>query len=197
MRGLNEDELRDVAAKVEGVIREVISTKEYRERSFGDMLEMAVSPADDHSRAKDWAAAREMRDWVESPPIPLNEINRAKGKIFDELHQLPDDRPGIVLIPAASGNLLFFVYDVRAIIHELEKEVSRHPKLLCAVVSHSFSDSGEAEQFAATLGQHVICSRRGEDLATEQSVIIHNCACAMTVAAPTAAKIRQAFTTAM
>lgn len=197
MRGLDEDELRDAAAKVEDVIREVITTKEYRERSFGDMVEMAVSPADDHSRAKGWAAARKMRDWVESPPIPLNEINRAKGKIFDKLHQLPDDRPGIVLMPAASGNLLFFVYDVRAIVHELEKEITRHPKLLCAVVSHSFSDSGKAEQFAAPLGQHVVCSRRGEDMATEQAVIIHNGACSMPVAASTAAKIRKAFTTVL
>ncbi len=196
-RGLDDDELRSVAGKVEEVIREVITTNEYRERSFGDMLEMAVSPAHDHSRAKVWAAARKMRDWVESPPIPFNEINRAKGKIFVELHQLPDDRPGIVLIPAVSGNLLFFVCDVRAIISELEKEVSRHPKLLCAVVSHSFTDSGKAEQFAATRGQHVICSRRGEDMSTEQTVMIYNGSCVMPVAASTAAKIRRAFTTVM
>jgi hypothetical protein len=195
LRGLDEDELRDVAGKVEEVIREVITTKEYRERSFGNMLEMAVSPAYDHSRAKAWAAARGMRDWVESPPIPNNEINRAKGKIFGELRQLPEDRPGIVLVPAASGNLLLFVNHVGAIILELEKEVSRHPKLLCAVVSHSFTDSGTAEEFTATLGQHVICSRRGEDLSTEQTVIVHNGACAMPVAASTAAKIRLAFTT--
>lgn len=196
-RALDDDELRDIAGKVEGLIHEVIATKEYRERSFENMLEMAVSPAHDHSRAREWAASRKMRDWVESPPIPFNEINRAKGKIFGELRQLPDDRPGIVLIPAASGNLLFFVCDVRAIVLELEKEVSRHPKLLCAVVSHSFTDSGKAEQFAATLGQHVICSRRGENMSTEQAVIIHNDACAMPVAASTAAKLRQAFTTVM
>jgi hypothetical protein len=196
-RGLDGDELLDVAGKVEEVIREVITTKEYRERSFGDMLEMAVSPAHDHSRAKAWAAARKMRDWVESPPIPNNEINRAKGKIFGELRQLPDGKPGIVLVPAASGNLLFFVNGIGNIIRELEKEVSRHPKLLCAVVSHSFTDSGKAEEFAATFGQHVICSKRGEDMSTEQAVIIHNGACGVTVAASTAAKIRRAFTTVM
>jgi hypothetical protein len=193
-RELDEDELRDVAGKVAEVIREVIATKEYRERSFGDMLEMAVSPAHDHSRAKEWGAAREMRDWVERPPIPLNEINRARGKIFTELHQLPDDRPGIVLIPVTSGNLLLFVYDVRTIIHELEKKLSKHPKLLCAIVSHSFTDSGRAGEFAATLGQHVICSKRGEDMSTEQALIIHNEACSMPVAASTAEKIRMAFT---
>jgi hypothetical protein len=197
LRGLDEDELRDVAGKVEEVIREVITTKEYRECSFGDMLEMAVSPAHDHSRAKGWAAERGMRDWVESPPIPNNEINRAKGKIFGELRQLPDNRPGIVIVPAASGNLLFFVNHFGEIVLELEREVSRHPKLLCAVVSHSFTDSGKAEEFAAALGQHVICRRRGEDLSTEESVIINNGACAMPVAASTAAKIRQAFTTAV
>lgn len=196
-RGLDDDDLLDIAGKVDELIREVITTKEYRECSFENMLEMAVSPAHDHSRAKRWAAAREMRDWVESPPIPLNEINRAKGKIFDELHQLPDDRPGIVLIPAASGNLLFFVYDVRAILLELGKEVSRHPKLLCAIVSHSFTDSGKSEQFAAALGEHVICSRRDEDMSTEEAVIIQNDACAMPVDASTAAKIRRAFTTGM
>lgn len=196
-RGLNEDELRAAASKVNEIILDVISTKKYREESFRDMLEIAVSPAHDHSRARGWAAARKMRDWVESPPIPLNEINRAKGKIFDELHQLPDDKPGIVLIPAASGNLLFFVYDIRAIVLELEKEVSRHPKLLCTVVSHSFTDTGNADEFAAAFGQHVICSRRGEDMSTEQAVIIHNGSCAMPVTASTAAKIRQAFTMAI
>lgn len=193
-RGLGEDELRDAAGKVAGVIREVITTREYRERSFGDMSEMAVSPAHDHSGARDWAEAREMRNWVESPPIPLNEISRARGKIFSELHQLPDEKPGIVLIPAASGNLLLFVYDIGAIIQELEKKLSKHPKLLCAVVSHSFTDAGKAEQFAAAFGRHVVCSRRGEDMTVEQTVIIHNEACSMPVAASTAEKIRTAFT---
>jgi hypothetical protein len=193
-RGLDEGELRAAAGKVEEVILDVITTQEYREDSFRDMLEIAVSPAHDHSRARGWAAAREMRDWVECPPIPLNEINRAKGKIFDELHQLPDDKPGIVLVPASSGNLLFFVYNIRAIVLELEKEVARHPKLFCAVVSHSFTDAGKADEFAVAFGQHVICSKKGEDLSTEQAVIIHNGACAMPVAASTAAKIRRAFT---
>jgi hypothetical protein len=196
-RALEADELRDVAGIVGEVIREVIATWEYREYSVENTMEMVVSPTNDHSRAKEWAAARNMRDWVESPPIPFNEINRAKGKIFGELHQLPDDKPGVVVIPAASGNLLFFVYDVRAIILELDKEVSRHPKLLCAVVSHSFTESGKAEQFVATLGQHVICSKRDEDMSMEQAVIIHNGACAMSVADSTLAKIRRAFTTVM
>jgi hypothetical protein len=194
-RGLDDEELHDVAGKVEEVILEVIATNEYRERSFKNMLEMAVSPAHDHSLAREWAAAREMSDWVETPPIPLNEIRRATRKIFGELHQLPDYRPGIVLVSAASANLLFLAYDIGGIILELEKEVSGHAKLLCAVVSHSFTDSGKAKQFTATLGHHVICSRRGKDMSTEQSVIIHNDACAMPVAASTAAKLRQAFTT--
>jgi hypothetical protein len=53
----------------------------------------------------------------------------------------------------------------------------------------------KADRFNATPGQHVVCSRRGEDMATEQVVIIHNGACSMPVAASTAAKIRKAFTT--
>lgn len=194
-RALDDGELRDIAGKVVEVIRDVIATKEYREFSVEGTMEMAVSPSHDHSRAKEWAAARKMRIFVEGPRIPFNEIHRAKGKIFDKLHQLPDDKPGIVLIPAAAGNLMFFVYDVRQIILELADEVSRHPKLLCAVLSHSFSHSGEAEQFAAALGNHVVCSRGRGDMSTEQTVIINNDACVMPVTESSGAKIRKAFTT--
>lgn len=193
-RALDEGELRDIAGKVVEVIRDVIANKEYREVSVEGTMEMAVSPSHDHSRAKEWAAARKMRIFVEGPRIPFNEIHRAKGKIFDELHQLPDNRPGIVLIPAAPGNIMFFVHDVREIVLELANEVSRHPKLLCAVVSHSFSHSGEAEQFVAALGRHVICSRGRGDMSTEQAVLIHNDACAMPVTSSSSAKIRDAFT---
>lgn len=191
LKGLGDKDLIEVIGELRRLIVEVGTINKYQEFAFKDAVEAAISPADDHSKAKAWAAARKMRDLVEGPLIPLNEIAKARGKIVAELEQLPSDKPGVIVIPA-DESLLPWMYDPREIILEIADELTHHPTLLCAVISHSFN-AGKLESFVATLGQHAFVRTEKPGFATEHSAIVMNEAFALPIAAGTLAKVRQAF----
>ena len=191
LKGLGDKDLIEVIAELRGLILEVATINKYQEFTFKDAIEAAISPADDHSKAKAWAAARKMRDIVEGPPIILNEIAKVRGKIVAEMEQLPPGKPGVIVIPA-DESLLPWVYDPRKIILEIADELTHHPTLLCAVISHSFS-AGDLEPFVAALGQHALVRTEKPGFATEDSVIVMNEAFALPIAVSTREKVRQAF----
>jgi len=125
--------------RIRELAQDVLISGEHRELLLENMIEMAISPSHDHSRAKEWAAARSMKDFVESPPIPLNEIARVQGKIFEKMQQLPRDKPAIVVI-TTDENLLFFVYSVEEIIQGVVEKTMRFPHIFAVVLTHaSFS----------------------------------------------------------
>jgi hypothetical protein len=121
----------------------------------------------------------------------LNEIEKVRGKIIAELEQLPSDKPGVIVIPS-DESLLPWMYDPREIILEVADELTHHPTLLCAVISHSFS-AGKLEPFVATLGQHAFVGKEKPGFATEHSMMVMNKAFALPISAGTLAKVRQAF----
>ena len=97
-------ELPGVIGRIKEAIVETGTSKEYRELRIGTVVEMAVSPANDHSQAEAWAVERGMRDLVEAPPIRLDkELKKATDKINKELEQLPVDKPGIIAIPTSEN----------------------------------------------------------------------------------------------
>ena len=191
LKGLGDKDLIEVLAKLKGLILEVSTSNKYQEFTFKDSIEAAISPADDHSKAKAWAAARKMRDIVEGPSIALNEIEKARGKIIAELEQLPSDKPGVIVMPA-DESLLPWTCDPREIVLGIAEELAFHPTLLCAVISHSFS-AGKLDPFVATLGPHTFVRTEKPGLATEDSVIVMNEAFALPIGAGTLAKVRDAF----
>ena len=192
LKGLGDKDLIEVIGELKRLILEVATINKYKEFTFKDAVEAAISPAHDHSKAKAWATARKMRDdLVEGPLIKLNEIAKVRGKIIAELEQLPPDKAGVIVIPA-DQSLLPWMYDPREIILEIADELTHHPTLLCAVISHSFN-AGKLEPFVATLGQHALVRTEKPGFATEHSVIVMNEAFALPIAAGTLAKVRQAF----
>lgn len=192
LKSLGENNLREVVAKIRELIFEAATSRGYFEYKFKDAIEMAVSPAHDHSKAKAWASVRGMRDMVEAPPIPLDgEIRKARDKIAKELEQLPEDRPGIIVIPA-SESLLPFVFDPKQIIVELAEELRHHPSLLSAVISHTFS-AGKQDSYVAAVGQHAVVGTQISDIATERSVLAMNDAFGLAISTATVEKIRKAF----
>ena len=191
LKAVSDKELLELISKIRELIIEAGTSNEYQEFVFKDAVEMAVSPAEDHTQAKAWAAARHMRDMVEAPAIPLDgEIRKARDKIVKKLEQLPEDRPGIIVIPM-SENLLFLVYPPQEIIMEIAEELRQHPNLLCAVLSHSFV-GGEQEPSVTSLGQHALVTTM-TNLSTDRTAIVMNESFGLTLAASTIEKVRNAF----
>ena len=155
------------------------------------MVEMAVSPANDHGKAKEWAAQRGMRDMVEAPPIDLDkELRKATDKVNNELNQLPADKPGIIAIPT-SENMLFFAFHPHQIIIEIAEEATYHPNLLCVALFHTVMD-GHHEPQVSTLGDHAFVTNMN-DLSTDRTAFVMNENFGLSMSASTIEKVRGAF----
>jgi len=188
---LERDELEITLCRIRELAQEVLATGEYRELLVENMIEIAISPPDDHSRAKEFAAARNMKDFVESPLIPLNEIARVQGKIFEKMQQLPRDKPGIVVI-TTDENLLFFVYPLEEIIEGVVEKTMRFPHVFAVVLTH-VSFSGPEQPLVANVGEHIYTKHTTEALATHQALIVRNPTCLNPVSKSTLNKFQNAF----
>ena len=152
---------------------------------------MAVSPPGDHSKAKAWAARRQMRDFVEAQPINLErELKKAIDKIHDEIRQIPPDRPGIIAIPTGE-NLLFFFFHPQQIILEIAEEVRRYPNLLCVLLFHGVME-GHQKSTIATLGDHAFVTTMN-NLSTERTAFVTNESFGLSLSASTIERVRNAF----
>ena len=152
---------------------------------------MAVSPANDHSRTKKWAADRAITNGlVQAPPINLeNELKRAKDKVYDELEQLPSDKPGIIAIPTQT--MLFLAFDPYDIITEIAEEAKHHSNLLCVALFHAIME-GPQEPSIATVGDHAFITSMNE-LSTERTAFIMNENFGLSIPSTTLEKVRRAF----
>lgn len=192
-RGIEEDELRDIVSQLQALIEKARAGLEFSELIIPDTIEVAVASYDHHERGREWASARGMReaDLVQGPNILTDEIARTKVKIREKLKQLPDDKPGVIVLPA-SENLIFFVYDIRGLVASLAEEVEKSSKVLTLIMFHSFDDGGH-ESFSAKIGTHTFCRQVRTDGSTQQSLIVHNANFNLSVAGDIIGKIKSAF----
>jgi len=145
----------------------------------------------DHSKAKAWAANRNMRDFVEAPPINLErELKKAIDKIHNEIVQIPPDKPGIIAIPT-NENLLFLFFSQQQIILEIAEEIRRYPNLLCVLLFHGVME-GHQESTVAILREHAWVTTMS-DLSTERTAFINNDSFSLRLSKSAIERVRCAF----
>jgi hypothetical protein len=121
-------------------------------------------------------------DW---DPFRIQRIIRKKQK------QLPDGRPGVVVI-TTDWTLLFHANGVGAVISELEAVLRDLPRLSCAVACCTYG-GGEKEGYVASYGQHTAVKRVTEAGLTEEAVISFNPSCTVPLPDGSFDKVRDAF----
>jgi len=190
LRSISLKKLPKVIQEIRERIYSTAVTNEYWEGPIENVIEMAVSPANDHSKARAWAAERGITDLVQAPLINLDqELRKAKDKIYKKIEQVPPDKPGIIAIPTES--LLFLAFYPHDIIIEIAEAARHHPNLLCVALFHSIME-GPQESSVSTLGDHVFVTNMN-DLATERIAFVMNEDFNLPVAASTVGKVRSAF----
>ena len=177
--------------QIRELAQQVLATGEHRKREIEDMVEMAISPAHDHSHAKEWAEARNMKDLVESPVLMLDEVHRTQGKIFDKMRQLPGDKPGIVVI-TTDESLLFPFYPLDEIIEGVVEKTSRYPHIFAVALTYA-SLSDKEEPLVAGIGEHIYARHTSGALCTHHTLIIRNPACMHSVSQFTQLRLHRAF----
>jgi len=191
LRVLEEDELQTVLRLIRELAQEVLATGEHRKCEIEGMVEMAISPAHDHSHAKEWAEARNMKNFVENPVLTLDEVHRAQGKIFDKMQQLPGDKPGIVVI-TTDESLLFPFFPLDEIIEGVAEKTSRYPHVFAVALTYA-SLSGKVEPLVAGIGEHIYARHTSEALCTHHTLVIRNPTCMHAVSQPTRLRLLRAF----
>jgi hypothetical protein len=191
LRVLEEDELQNALMQIRELAQEVLATGEHQKREIEDMVEMVISPAHNHSHATEWAEARNMKNFVESPILMLDEVHRAQGKIFDKMQQLPGDKPGIVVI-TTNENLLFPYYPLDEIIEGVVEKTSRYPHVFAVALTYACLSDKE-DPVVAGIGEHIYARHTSEAMSTHQMLIIRNPACEHSVSQPTQLRFQSAF----
>ena len=96
-RELDDIEIKGVIENIQETVQRVRETGQFQELIMKGIIEICVSPYNDHSKAKEWAAQRNISDFVEMAPIPLDDLSRVIRNLNRELKQLPSDQPGGLL----------------------------------------------------------------------------------------------------
>ena len=190
-RILEDDELKLLVGKLMELLTEVKSSGEVR-YLINEEIEVCVAPAHLKDIPDQWATERGITGApVESPVIPPNDPFRIKRIIRKEEKQLPERKPGIVVI-TTDWTLLFFAHGIGAIASELEEVLRDLPKLSCAVASCTYQ-GGDKEGYVGCEGPHTAIKRVNETELIEQTVISLNPSCAFPLSNSTVEKMRGAF----
>jgi len=191
LQHLDKEDLEEIIPDIIALAQKVNETKEFQELIVADKIEVAISPIHDHSKAKEWAQKRNIRDLVKSPPIPLHETHRARVKIGDKIRQLPINKPGIIIIPTHE-TLLLFAYSPPLIIDELKSELEQYPQLIYVVLTLQIGESLKAP-VTVSLDEHLFTKKMREDFTTETNVLINNPAFNLSISESTIKQINRAF----
>lgn len=190
-RILDDDELRELAGQLQELVSKVKSSGEVQYLE-NDMVEACVAPAHQKDVPDQWADERGIEDIpVEGPSIPLQDPFRIQRIIRKKQRQLPDGRPGVVVI-TTDWALLFHANGVGAVISELEAVLRDLPRLSCAIACCTYG-GGEKEGYVASNEQHTAIKRVTETGLTEEAVISLNPSCAVPLSEGTSDKVRDAF----
>ena len=170
---------------------EVAKAREFR-TLVNEYIVAGIARRDDEERLKAWASERGISPGFAGPLVSSDEIARVRMKIRDKLAQLPEDRPGIIAIPATSS-MMFHYYDPQLIVEVLKGEVSRYPRLWGVILFHNQFGGRPHGPAVVMLGAGAIISRSAANVMQEQTVILLNESCGLPVSQSSREKIFGAF----
>lgn len=190
LRGLDSKELEQVTKEITFLIETVKQTQKFQTLVIEDKVEIAVAPLSEQHKAEQWAKDRKMTNFVESPLVPMRETQRARIKIADKIKQLPENKPGIIIIPA--GILMFYAYALEYILLDLESEMEKFPQLLF-VSLYSHVGEGKSKNSTTDINDHLFIETMINDLHKEKRIVVRNPNFALRLSKNTLRKIIKAF----
>jgi len=190
-KSFDESHVPNLMKRVREVIAEVKACGELREL-IDEYIVAGIAPREKVEQLNQWAFEKGLSQGFAGPPMFFSEISRVQRKIREKLEQLPNGKPGIIVIPDLGG-FLFHFYDLGQIIGELEKQISDYPNLLAIVLSQGYADEPLSDITLEKSGPHIIVNRMIAGGIKEPIVIVRNQAFALSLSTAMLAKIERAF----
>lgn len=176
--------LREVANEVE-------RTGEFK-TLVNERMAAGVALTGNEKKLKHWGAEHDVSPGITGPPVWSDEISRARMKIRDKLAQLPEDRPGIIVIPT-TGSMMFHFYDPLLIVGVLQEEVSRYPRLWGVVLLHDYAGGAQGETVITKLGASTLIDKAKTDVFREQTAVLLNGRFGLPISRQTHGRLLAAF----
>jgi hypothetical protein len=174
------------------VVDEVERAGEFK-TLINEHMAAGVALASNEDQLRQWGEIHGISPGVTGPPIWSDEISGARMKIRDKLAQLPEDRPGLIVIPT-TGSMMFHFYDPLLIVRVLQEEVSRYPRLWGVVLLHNYVGGAQVGPVLTKLGSGTLIDKAKTDVFREQTAILLNEACTLPVSYITGERLLGAFT---
>ncbi|PYS47891.1 MAG: hypothetical protein DMF68_14800 [Acidobacteria bacterium] len=187
----DEDCVDEVFKNLAALSNEVTRAGKFR-ALVDQYIEAGIAPDSNKAELIRWATEHGIGDGFTGPSIWFDEISRARMKIRDKLAQLPEDRPGIIVIPA-TDTMLFHYYNIGLIINVLSEEISRYPKLWSVMLSHNHLGDRDKVTKVVVAGSHKVVDKPLADALQRKTAILRNEACALPITKVTQDKIERAF----
>jgi hypothetical protein len=189
--GFDDDHVGEAVRLLREVADEVERTGEFK-TLVNERMTAGIAPTGNEEQLRQWGKEHGISQGVAGPSIWSDEISRARMKIRDKLAQLPEDRPGVIVIPT-TGSMMFNFYDPLLIVGVLQEEVSRYPRLWGVVLLHDYVGGAQAGPVVTKLGASTLIDKARTDVFREQTAILLNEACSLPVSHVTGERLLGAF----
>lgn len=171
-KALSEQSLRDIEARIKLLIETARAKNEGCILEIPGVIELGIVPEKNTDCVHQWAATKGIGPGVTGALIPMLELPRTRKRVYRKVHQLPGNCPGIIVIH--QYNPLFQIYSPEEIVSEIEREVQKHPQLLCKIISHRYLSPSEASDSMEKKGPHLALRMRIVDPLWENTTILFN-----------------------
>jgi len=137
---LSTPHLEELKKRIANVVEEVKNTHEGREVVDPGVVQLFICPRDNTDALKVWQKRKGISG-LEGPRIEVNEISRIRHRLDAENSQLPEDKPGLIIVYGRSLREQFFepnFYEKLA--SQLEETVYGHRNLILGAIVTYGSD---------------------------------------------------------
>ena len=169
---LSKPHINELKTKIENAIASVKDTGEYIHISEQGVIDYLIVRRDRQDQLQELVSKFRMKSEVSGPPIPIDDERRVENKIWQEVGQLPDDKPGIIVIYA---NLIYFgeakqYYD--DLVFQIEEAIFDQPNVVLGII---ISKVGSSESgFLVEEDNYLLAMKEVHDILRESVLIIKN-----------------------
>ena len=149
-----------------------------------------IAPQTKIEQLNRWADSKGIERDVAGPPIALTELPRLQRKISEQLSQLPEDKPGILVIPALTS-FLFLCHTAEEVLDALQAQSRAHPNLFMIIVSEGYNEPPPGDAIDERYGLDLVIRKHNSGL-QERILLVRNQAFDLSISPSTLSKIETA-----
>ncbi len=165
--------IREFKSQIQEAILKAKKSKRYCYVGEPGVLDFLVIHPNIREKGKELAKKYNMKPESSGPPVPRDDIRQLKHALRLKSHQLPADKPGIIILYA---NLFFFgqAQDYyKEVVYELEDELYEQSNLVSVIVINNTSVMGD-ESFINSYPHYKLVRKSRNDFNLETILTLRN-----------------------